>query len=101
MQLKGLKEHGISIIFISHKLDEVKALCDSVTVLRGGRNAGNASIENLDISEITRMMIGKTIPGTLQKEETKPADMVLSVRGSRGRNIRDCRCRGQRAARNR
>ncbi len=81
VQLKGLKEHGISIIFISHKLDEVKALCDSVTVLRGGRNAGNASIENLDISEITRMMIGKTIPGTLQKEETKPADMVLSVRG--------------------
>ena len=56
-------------------------MCDSVTVLRGGRNAGNASIENLDISEITRMMIGKTIPGTLQKEEIKPADMVLSVRG--------------------
>lgn len=79
VQLKGLKKHGISIVFISHKLDEVKELCDSVTVLRGGKNTGSARIEDLDTREITRMMIGKTIPGTIEKDDVNPGELCLSV----------------------
>lgn len=81
VQLKELKKNGISIIFISHKLDEVKDLCDRIVVLRGGKNAGEANIENLDIKEITRMMIGKTISGTIDKEEPQTGEVVLSVQG--------------------
>ena len=48
VQLKALKNDGIAIIFISHKLEEVMELCDRVTVLRHGRTVGSDVIENLD-----------------------------------------------------
>ncbi len=57
--LRELKKTGVIMIFVSHKLEEVMALCDRVTVLRDGRFVGTDSIENMDKQRMIRMMIGR------------------------------------------
>ena len=58
-QLKLLREHGHTIIFISHKLNEVKALCNRMTILRDGKTMGTYEISDLDEREISRLMVGR------------------------------------------
>lgn len=58
--LRRLREDGVSILFVSHKLEEVKELCDTVSVLRDGRNAAsNFPMQGLDRSDLIRLMIGR------------------------------------------
>lgn len=59
--MKSLKETGVSIIYISHKLKEIKAVCDRYTVLRDGQLVGTGSMEEEDPETITKMMVGKAI----------------------------------------
>ena len=60
--LRRLSEEGCSILYISHKLDEIKALCDTATVLRGGRVTGNAIPSQETPESLARMMIGSELP---------------------------------------
>lgn len=80
-QIKALRENGQSIIFISHKLDEVMRLCDRVTVLRHGRVTGSESIENLNERLISRMMVGRDVITTIDKEEAAPKKKILECHG--------------------
>lgn len=57
--VKKLKEKGVAVVFISHKLEEVLALCDKVSVLRDGKYIGTKSCKNLKKQEIIKMMIGR------------------------------------------
>lgn len=57
--IRQLKEDGISVIFISHKLDEIFAICDRLTVLKDGEYVGNYDIEELDQLRLISMMLGK------------------------------------------
>lgn len=58
---RGLKAQGVSIIFITHHLEEVLALCDTVTVLRDGKNAGEAAVDaDLTLDRIIQMMVGRS-----------------------------------------
>ncbi|MEG2842139.1 MAG: sugar ABC transporter ATP-binding protein, partial [Ruthenibacterium sp.] len=59
MLLRKLKETGVTIIFVSHKLEEVLALCDCISVLRDGKFVATRSCENLQKHEIVQMMIGR------------------------------------------
>jgi ribose transport system ATP-binding protein len=59
--LKQLKEKGVAIIFISHKLTEVKELCDSITVLRDGEVVRTERIEDADINSMVKWMVGRNI----------------------------------------
>ena len=59
--LRGLRDKGATIIFVSHKFEEVFALCDKVTVLRDGRVVGTRRIGDLDRSELVTMMIGRDV----------------------------------------
>lgn len=59
--LRRLASEGIGIIFISHKLDEIKALCDTATVMRAGRVVGVVDAKKEDASSLTRLMIGRDI----------------------------------------
>ena len=59
--LKSLKEMGHTIIFISHKLREVKELSDRVTVLRSGRVIGTRNTDQVTVEEISRMMVGRDV----------------------------------------
>ena len=79
VQLKAMKKDGIAIIFISHKLEEVMELCDRVTVLRHGHTVGSDVISALDPAKISRMMVGRDVILTIEKEPPKPKEAVLKV----------------------
>jgi simple sugar transport system ATP-binding protein len=70
--LRGLKANGTSIVFISHKLKEVLALSDRVTVLRRGRNAGTVVTSDVDETQLARLMVGREV---LLRVEKPPAQL--------------------------
>ncbi|MCV6586745.1 MAG: ABC transporter ATP-binding protein, partial [Marinibacterium sp.] len=88
--IKRMTEHGLSVIFISHKLREVLAFSDRIAVLRHGRKVGEMATADADEGAIARMMVGADTP-KLAREATTPGAPVLSLRGVSvpGRSKRD------------
>lgn len=78
--IKDLSESGVSIIYISHRLSEVKELADRVAVLRDGENAGELSREEVTHDAMVRLMVGRDLSGHFKKESREPGPTVLSVR---------------------
>ena len=60
--LRRLRDRGVSILFISHKLEEIRAICDQATILRGGRVTGNVDPRDHDTHDLARLMIGRDMP---------------------------------------
>ncbi|TRC75500.1 ABC transporter ATP-binding protein [Mesorhizobium sp. WSM4307] len=60
--LRRLRDGGVSVLFISHKLDEIRAVCDRATILRGGRVTGNVDPRDHDTHDLACMMIGRDMP---------------------------------------
>ena len=79
-QLKLLRTEGHSVIFISHKMEEVMELCDNVTVLRHGYCNGTHPISELDAAGISRLMVGRDVVLKIEKEDPKPGKPILEVR---------------------
>ncbi len=79
LQLKQLKEGGHTIIFISHKLNEVKELCDRVTVIRKGHTVGVYNVSDVTEADISRAMIGIDVELAITKEKAQPKENVLEV----------------------
>ena len=79
-QLKLLRESGHSVIFISHKLEEVMELCDNVTVLRHGYCNGTHPITELDAAGISRLMVGRDVVLKIEKEDPKLGKPILELR---------------------
>ena len=82
--VKGLRERGVSVIYISHRLGEVRELADRVVVLRDGENAGE--IEDTDKIEhdtMVRMMVGRDVSQFYHREPHTPGDPVITVKGLR------------------
>ncbi|HEY4080327.1 MAG TPA: ABC transporter ATP-binding protein [Burkholderiaceae bacterium] len=77
--LRTLAEQGCSILYISHKLDEIRALCHHCTVLRGGRVTGEVDPRQVDNAELSRLMIGST-PPRLHAVAHKGGEMALEVK---------------------
>jgi ribose transport system ATP-binding protein len=77
--LKKLKERDISIIYISHRLEEIKNVCDVVWVLRDGKIVGKRNVSDINLNEIIQMMIGRSIERIIQKDEKKSDEVVLEV----------------------
>ncbi len=59
--IAGLKERGVSVIFVTHRLEEVLEVCDRATVLRDGKLVGHAPIADLDVDRIIQMMVGREV----------------------------------------
>jgi simple sugar transport system ATP-binding protein len=76
--LRQLAADGCSILYISHKLDEIRALCHNCTVLRGGRVTGEVDPGQESNASLSRLMIGAE-PPALTHREAKTGDVVLSV----------------------
>ncbi len=77
--LRNLKDRGHTIIFISHKLREVKAITDRVTVLRGGKVMGTVNTSDVTEAEISRMMVGRDVMLKVEKNPVSPGQVVLQV----------------------
>jgi simple sugar transport system ATP-binding protein len=78
--LRKLASEGTSILYISHKLDEIRALCTNCTVLRGGKVTGMVDPRTETNAGLSRLMIGAE-PPQLQHIQAKLGDVVLDVRG--------------------
>jgi ribose transport system ATP-binding protein len=74
-----LKKKGVTIIFISHRLDEVKEVCDSVTVLRDGKTVGSGAIAEITVDDIIKMMVGRDITQKFPKVASQLGEEMLSV----------------------
>jgi inositol transport system ATP-binding protein len=80
--VRELKAHGLSIIFVTHRLEEVMQICDRYTVLRDGRLMGSGSIADTTIDGIIRLMVGRQVNALFaRREKTVAGDVVLSVEG--------------------
>ncbi|MBV8351275.1 MAG: sugar ABC transporter ATP-binding protein [Verrucomicrobia bacterium] len=80
--IRELKAHGLSIIFVTHRLEEVMQICDRYTVLRDGRLVGSGAIANTTIDGIIRLMVGRQVNALFAHREKTPAgDVVLAVEG--------------------
>jgi ribose transport system ATP-binding protein len=77
--IRGLKEKGRSVIFISHHLDEVMAICDKICVLRDGKKVADDTIQNFTIERIINKMVGKSLKSQYPKENVTIGEPVLSV----------------------
>ncbi len=75
-----LREHGAAVLFISHRLDEVFASCQRVTVMRDGRFVRTDEIGDLTVDDIIRSMVGRDLDSLYPKTATEPGEIVLSVR---------------------
>jgi rhamnose transport system ATP-binding protein len=76
-----LRKHGAAVLFISHRLEEVFASCQRVTVMRDGRYIRTDSIEDLTVDDIIRSMVGRELESLFPKTETPPGEVVLQVEG--------------------
>ena len=72
---------GTAIVFISHRLEELFALADRVTVLRDGTYVGTRDMASVKIEELIRMMVGRTLGELFPKEAVQAGDVVLEVEG--------------------
>ena len=72
--IRDLKQHGISVIFISHRLEEVRTICDRVTVLRDGRNVGTLDIAEATEDAMIRLMVGRSLTEFFHQESGPPCD---------------------------
>lgn len=80
-QLLNLKKEGYTIIFISHKLHEVKYLCDRLTVLKDGRSIGTYDVETMTPEEISRLMVGRDVKLEYDKAPQQFGEKILTVAG--------------------
>ncbi|WIV13512.1 ABC transporter ATP-binding protein [Proteiniborus sp. MB09-C3] len=78
-ELITLKEKGHTIIFISHKLKEIKEICDRITILRNGKSVGVYEINDMSQEDISRLMIGRDVILKIEKEKSNPKETVLKV----------------------
>ncbi|MCR4430950.1 MAG: ABC transporter ATP-binding protein [Tepidanaerobacteraceae bacterium] len=78
-ELVHLKNKGHTIIFISHKLKEIKEISDRVTIMRHGKNMGVYRTQDVTEEEISRLMVGRDVVLKVQKQKNKPGDAVLHV----------------------
>ncbi|MDD6216561.1 MAG: ABC transporter ATP-binding protein, partial [Roseburia sp.] len=78
--MKELVKEGKSIVFITHKLNEIKAVADRCSVLRRGKYIGTVSVADTDKEALSEMMVGHKVQLTVQKDEAKPTDVVLDVK---------------------
>src|SRR6202030_3823169 len=80
--VRDLKANGLSIIFVTHRLEEVMQICDRYTVLRDGRLIGSGSIADATIDSVIRLIVGRQVNALFaRRERATVGDVVLTVEG--------------------
>ena len=79
--MKNLAAEGKSILFITHKLNEIMAVADRCSVLRKGKYIGTVDIKDCTKDDLSRMMVGRDVEFAVQKAPAQPKDVVLEVKG--------------------
>ena len=79
--MRGFAKEGKSILFITHKLNEIMAVSDRVTVLRKGKYIGTVNTKDTNKQELSNMMVGRPVQLEINKDDADPAEVVLNVEG--------------------
>ena len=79
--VRQLRDAGTAIVFISHRLEELFALADRVTILRDGTYVGTRAMADVTTDELIRMMVGRTLGELFPKQAVEPGEVVLEVEG--------------------
>lgn len=79
--MRGFAREGKSILFITHKLNEIMAVSDRVTVLRKGKYIGTVNTKDTNKQELSNMMVGRPVQLEIDKDEAKPQETILKVEG--------------------
>ncbi len=79
--VRGLAKRGIGVVYVSHRLEEVFALADRITVLRDGRVTGSTPASQLDRAGLIRLMVGRDLADEFPRRTATPGEPVLEVRG--------------------
>lgn len=87
--IRELKKQGVSIIYISHRLDEIKQICDQVTVFRNGRVVGSKDAGSISISTMVEMMTGSVLDDQYPKKLNVAYDECIVVDGLSGPGFED------------
>ncbi len=82
--VRRLREQGVTVIYISHRLEEVFKLADRVTVLRDGQVVGTHAVQDVSKDDLVRMMVGRDIKDQFPKAQVEPGEVVLRVSGLPG-----------------
>jgi inositol transport system ATP-binding protein len=85
--IRALKETGVAVIYITHKMDEVFKIADVVTVFRDGRHVATLPAAELDRQKLITLMVGRELTHLFPKEEAVIGDVVMSVRGLTRRGV--------------
>ncbi|NMH51096.1 ABC transporter ATP-binding protein [Streptococcus pneumoniae] len=78
--MKNLVKEGKSIILITHKLDEIRAVSDRVTVIRRGKSIETVEIAGATNADLAEMMVGRSVSFKTEKQASKPKEVVLSIK---------------------
>ncbi len=89
--IRGLRANGVGIVYISHRLEELKQISDRITVMRDGRYVDTVNTAEASVDEIISMMVGRTIfEATPEVPDTPSEEIVLEAKNlTRGRELRD------------
>lgn len=77
--IKGFAKEGKTIILITHKLNEIKAVADTCTVLRRGKAIGTVKVANVTVEKMAEMMVGREVLFTVEKEDLTPGENIFKV----------------------
>jgi ABC-type sugar transport system ATPase subunit len=87
--IRELKRQRITVIYISHRLEEVFEIADRVTVLRDGKSVHSSTVSEVDSDEVVRLMVGRELTDFFPKHEAELGDTILEVEGLSGGRFND------------
>ena len=87
--IRDLKKQGVAIIYISHRMDEIFEICDSVAVFRDGTYVGARSMDGVTRDELISMMVGRQVKNVFPKVDCEIGDVVFKVEGLSGKGFED------------
>lgn len=87
--ISSLKKEGVSIVYISHRMEEIFAICDRITVMRDGKTVDTKPIPETNFEEVVKKMVGRELTDRFPKRNSTPGETVLEVKNLTGKDFRN------------
>ena len=79
--IRSLKESGVSIVYISHRMEEIFTICDTITVMRDGRTVDTTPIPETNFNDVVKKMVGRELTDRFPERNSNPGETILEVKG--------------------
>ena len=78
--VRKLKDQGIGIVYISHKMEEITALCDEITILRDGKWIATEKVEGMSTNHVINLMVGRDLTSRFPEKDNVPKEVIMEVK---------------------